>query len=208
MAIISMVNKLWYKRIDRDYGGSISRDFSKYRNFIQHFIDLYCDGVFKETEDITCDNLQVFVEIVLKQYQYYNIKMWDILNLSECIQIYFSQSYQEELYPDGIYIIPESDRRSLASDIFDETNTTDWIMFPEDVSFVLGCLNCPEEDIINMPKKLDEYFEQFDGDKKNNIEFPRRWEAIKRERMEALEKGEPLPIRPMSIELDPCYKEK
>jgi hypothetical protein len=34
----------------------------------------------------------------------------------------------------------------------------------------------------------------------------RRWEAICRERLEAIQSNKPLPIKPMTIELSLCYK--
>lgn len=82
-----------------------------------------------------------------------------------------------------------------------------WVILPENVPFVLKCLNAPYYKIIHKEQKLDDYFNQFDNMKRCSAEIPRRWEVITKQRQEELRKGEPLTIRPMGIELDVCYKE-
>lgn len=81
-----------------------------------------------------------------------------------------------------------------------------WILLPEEVPLLIECLNIPEDEIIYVEEKLEKYFNQFDFIERSNIEFPKRWKTIKKQRQEALEKNEPLPIRPMGIELSLCYK--
>ena len=46
--------------------------------------------------------------------------------------------------------------------------STIWVLLPDDVPFVLECLNAPDNEIINMYDKLDDYFEQFDIDARFN----------------------------------------
>jgi hypothetical protein len=59
-----------------------------------------------------------------------------------------------------------------------------------------------------MYDRLDKYFAQFDRNFKFNPgeEMDNRWKLINKQRIEAIEKNQPLPIRPMGMELDPCYK--
>ena len=73
--------------------------------------------------------------------------------------------------------------------------------------FILECLNAPSEKIIDMYDKLDKCFEQFDISAKSD-ELLKRKELIDKQRLEAIEKHQPLPIKPMGMKLDPCYKKK
>jgi len=52
---------------------------------------------------------------------------------------------------------------------------------------------------------MDNYFDQFD-DQMRLDEYWLRWETIIRQRKEALENNDLLPIQPMGITLNLCYK--
>jgi len=207
-----MVNKFWYEKnpLTGEYDDWKHEEAPVYREYIQELIDLYCPDLYKIPEDITLDNLQQFLEVILKQYQYYNIKSGWLLELGDAIHSYFHRAYREE-FPDTNWpTYPEGDRRQLTLDVLDNCfeGTGKWgHFFPEEVPFVIECINVPDEQVADMEDKLDKYFNQFDSMRRINVELGRRWQVLDKQRLEALEKGEPLPIRPMGIELDPCYKE-
>ncbi len=197
-----MVNKLWYQEYPEE---------TKWvRPYLQKLINLYCfdSKIFKEPEDIKLDNLQQFIEIIFKQYQHYNIHIGNILDLGDAFDFYLSIAFKDE-FPEEYPSYPDTDRRQLVLDVSGNCiqSGTCWNIFPEDVPFVIECLNAPEAELPNMYDKLNKYFNQFDNVKRTNEECPKRWEAMKQERIEALQNNKPLPIRPMSITLDPCYKD-
>lgn len=199
-----MENKLWYKQA---FKGEIVNHLINLRNYIQGLIDLYCPELFKVPEDITHNNLQQFLEITLKNYQYYNLNNSNLMDLGEALEYYFSRTYKNEFSNTSYLNYSSNDRRALALHILRHCiEYTSWVLLPEDVPFLLKCLNVPDDQIVHMEEKLDNYFKQFDFEKRCNVEIPKRWEVITMQRKEALEKGEPLPIRPMGVELDMCYK--
>jgi hypothetical protein len=51
---------------------------------------------------------------------------------------------------------------------------------------------------------IDNYFKQFDRSKRFREEA--RFNLINQQRKEAIENGQPIPIRPMGIEIDLFYK--
>lgn len=178
------------------------QDKSIERRYIQELIDSYCPELFKVTEDINPDNFQHFLEAILVQYQSYNINIGHLLDLGDIMSDYFDDCFGE--FP----IYPEDDRRKLVSTIF--KNCLECIsqcfMMPEDVPFIIECLNVPDDQVIYMYDRLEQYFDRFDVMKRSNEEMPRRLSILKKQRQEALEKGELLPIRSTGIKLDMCYK--
>ena len=192
-----MENKIWDKEDQCEL------------DYLQKYIDLYCfdSKSFKVPDDITPDNFKEFLEIILQQYHCYNIDNGHLMDLGDAVDTYFYRKYNKF---DGYCNYPKNDRRELTFYISSNAiqSYTCWHILPEDVHFILECLNAHEEQIIDMYDKLESYFEQFDGVARCNIEHPRRSDAIKKERLEAIEKNQPLPIRPMGIKLDPCYKIK
>jgi hypothetical protein len=68
-------------------------------------------------------------------------------------------------------------------------------------------LHTPEGNLVGSNKRLEDYFEQFDANRRYQ-EASKRWEALNVERAEAMIRGKALPIRPMGIELNPCYIKK
>ena len=178
------------------------------KSCIQKIINFYGPESFHEIENINVNNLHQFLKVLLKNYQYYNISLGSLMELGDAIEEYFKRIYVDHnwWYPN----YPKTDRRLLSLLIIDNCMATTWWwpILPQDVPFLLECLNISDELIIYMEGKLNAYFNQFDLVKRCNAEIPRRWEVITRQRKEALEKGEPLPIRPMGIELDMCYKDK
>ena len=203
-----MVDKLWYTRWEGDNGyvDGATRSLVGDRKYIQEFIDLYCYDSFKVPEDITPDNLQFFIEKILIQFQYYNVFEYHLVNLAEALEFYFDYAYNDE-FPDGFRTF-NGDKKSEPFYLlfWMAWDTGRQCPLPEDVPFILECLNYVGPDTRSIENKFEAYFSQFDTMQRFNIESGKREKAIKRERIEALEKGEPLPIRPMSIELDPCYK--
>ena len=198
-----MVNKLWYKSEEGEDLDYLVRE----REYIQRIINLYCSELFKLPEDITPDNLKEFLEIVLKNYKYYNLSISDLLDIGDALSRYFHNAYSDE-FPDTLYpSYPDNDRRSLAIFIFDEFMAyPSYDILPEEVCFLLECLNTPEDKIVYMKRKVEEYFNQFDIIRRANAEIPKRWRIISEQRLEAIEKNQPLPIQPMGIELSLCYK--
>jgi hypothetical protein len=199
-----MANKLWCKG---EY------EYDEYvrwvRRCLQKYIDLYCSDSeqFKVPEDITLDNLKEFIEIILKHYQFYHIKSGRMMDLGDAFDIFLGHAFKDE-FPDDYPNYPRHDRRALTLYICDyiQMFTSDFIV-PEDVPFILECLNAPNEEIIDMYDKLDKYFEQFDSSAKGDELFKRQ-ELIDKQRLEAIEKNQPLPIKPMGMKLDPCYKKR
>lgn len=185
----TMGNKEWYEE-----------DLWALR-YLQELMDLYCfeSKSFTVPEDITPDNFKEFLEIILTQYHYYNMHIGHVLDLGDAFDVYFRGE-------DCDY--PETDRRALAFYISDMAiqSGVNWPILPEDVPFMLECLNAPDEQIIYMYDKLDNYFEQFDHCTRCNEEGPRRDKIINKQRLDAIAQKEPLPIRPMGIKLDMCYK--
>lgn len=176
--------------------------------YLQELIDLYFfdSEIFKVAADITDDNLKEFLEIILKHFQYYNITISRIWDLGDALVIYFFYKDNDDIEEPVVY--PETDRRELTFYILDNAMAcyTMWCIMPEDVPFILKCLNAPDEQIIDMYDKLDKYFEQYDGTQRCNVELPRRFDTINSQRIEAIEKNQPIPIKPMGIKIDLCYK--
>lgn len=189
----------------------VDNDHDEYTNYslkyLQKLIDLYFfdSQKYNTPQDITLDNIQDFIQPILEQYYYYNLCTNNLFHIGDALEVYIRRAFADQF--DGDYPnFPQTDKRALILFICDRClMSSDWSVFPEDIPFILECINAPGEECMGRYEILDKYFEQFDR-KARYLEEDRRWEAIKRERMEALEKGEPLPIRPMSIELDPCYK--
>ena len=196
-----MANKLWYEKIEVD-GIWYPQDKSKERQFIQRLIDLYCSELFQVPEDINPDNFQYFLKAVLTQYQNYNIDIGHLLDLGDIMSDYFDDCFGE------LPTYAKDDRRELVLTIFENCLECvgQCLMMPEDVPFIIEFLNVPEDQVVYMYDRLKQYFDQFDVMKRSNEETPRRLSAIKKQRQDALEKGDPLPIRPMGIKLDMCYK--
>jgi hypothetical protein len=194
-----MVNKLWYKEGD---------EYAIFaRNYLQKLINLYCfdSELYKEPEDITLDNLQQFIEIILKHFQYYHLFASHLFYLGDAFDTYIRWAFID-LFPDAYPKYPKLDRRELTLFVCDGcTQSSGWNIFPEDVPFILKCLNAPDNQIIHMYDKIDKYFEQFDNAKRY-IEEGLRWQILKKQRLEAIQHNHPLPIRPMDLELDMCYK--
>ena len=129
------------------------------------------------------------------------------MDLGDAFTIYFWNAFKDE-FPEDYPNYPRDDRRALALYI---CGYLQWFtiafIFPEDVPFILECLNAPTEKIIDMYDKLNKYFDQFDM-RARSKELSKRGELIYKQRLEAIEKNDPLPIKPMGIKLDPCYKRR
>lgn len=179
------------------------------RAYLQELIDLYCSDLeqFKVPEDITLDNLKEFIEIILKHYQLYHIGSGRMMDLGDALDIFLGFAFEDE-FSDDFPNYPRDDRRELTLYVSDYIRSfTSYFIFPEDVPFILECLNAPSEKIIDMYDKLDKYFDQFDSSAKSD-ELLRRKELIDKQRLGAIEKYQPLPIKPMGMKLDPCYKKR
>lgn len=197
-----MANRLWYKDKDPGYVTWVRRCLQKY-------IDLYCSDSeqFKVPEDITLDNLKEFIQIILKHYQYYHIGSARMMDLGDAFAIYLWNAFEDE-FPEDYPNYPRDDRRALALYICLYLECfTSYSILPEDVPFILECLNAPDEKIIDTYDKLDKYFEQFDNSARLD-ELLKREELIDKQRFAAIEKQQPLPIKPMGMKLDPCYKRR
>ncbi len=119
----------------------------------------------------------------------------------ESIYSYFHQAYDE--FPH----YPKNDRKELALNVLCTLERSPGSsILPEDVPFLIEYLNVPDDKIIRMDSALDDYFDQFDLTKRCNEELSHRYEVLRQQRIEAIEKDEPLPIKPMGVELDMCYK--
>lgn len=179
------------------------------RAYLQELIDLYCSDLeqFKVPEDITLDNLKEFIEIILKHYQFYHIGSGCMMDLGDALDIFLGFAFEDE-FSDDFPNYPRDERRELTLYVSDYIRSfTSYFIFPEDVPFILECLNAPSEKIIDMYDKLDKYFDQFDRSAKSD-ELLKREELIDKQRLEAIQKYQPLPIKPMGMKLDPCYKKR
>lgn len=205
------MNKLWY-RFFYDEERSKLEAYSKLemeglianRQYIQKYIDLYCQGIFSVPEDITTDNLQQFLEIILKYYQLYLFDLNELINLSQSVCNYLHKAYLED-FPDTAFpYYPKNDRRELVLYLLQEIDGCQSIL-PEDVPTLIKCFNVSEKQIIDMYDYIDNYLNQFDLSKRfNNSRLC--VDLVNKQRKKAIDKGQPLPIRPMGIELDLCYK--
>ena len=195
--MVNTFNKLWYQK---DYSESEMEDLMANRNYIQEYIDLYCPELFKVPEDITADNLQEFLEIILKNYEFYLFSNDALVYLVESVYSCFHQAYDE--FPK----YPKNNRKELALNILCTIERGPGSsIIPEDVKFLIKCLNVPDEEIVNTHEYIESHFEQFDYSKRLT-ENSDRFNLLNEQRKEAIEKGEPIPIRPMGIEIDLCYK--
>ncbi len=198
-----MTKKMWY---EPEFEGEDVTIENRLREYLQELIDLYCFDIFKVPEDITPDNLAQFLEIILRQYQYYNLS--NLISIGEIFEFYFHRTYKDEFCDNFLPTYPNTDRRSIAMCILKECMIDNyWPILPEEVPFLIECLNVPEDEIIYIEEKLEKYFDQFDFIERGRNEFHKRWKVIKKQREEALANNQPLPIRPMGIELSLCYKE-
>lgn len=199
-----MANKLWYTPL---FEGECVDESIHFRNDIQQIIDMYCPELFQAPEDITPDNLQQFLEIILINYQYYYIRRHHILNLGEAFDDYFERAYKENFLEAGYIKYPDTDRHQLVLYIWHLfLSSGDFsILLPEYIPLLPECLHTSDDQIIYMYDKIDKYFEQFDI-KAHTEEIYHRHDILSEQRLKALEKGDPLPIRPMGIKLDMCYK--
>ena|GEM_PF-4037709 len=80
-------------------------------------------------------------------------------------------------------------------------------LLPEDVPVLIDFFHTPDKKIVEAGSKMDNYFDQFD-DQMRREEYWFRWETITRQRKEALANNDILPIRPMGITLNLCYKNR
>lgn len=191
------MNKLWYK--DDRWEGGMEENIAS-REYIQRYIDLYCPERFSVPEDVTTDNLQEFLEIILKYYQLYLFNMNELINLGESITHCFHKAYYDD-FPDTFYpTYPDSDRRQLTLHVLGKISNCPSIL-PEDVPTLIKCMNVPDEQIIDMYNYIDNYYNQFDDLKRFSEDVP-RFDILNKQRLEAIKKGQPLPIRPMGIELN------
>ena len=200
-----MTNKLWYKPF---FKGECVDELIHFRNDIQQIIDMYCPELFQAPEDITPDNLQQFLEVILINYRYYHIRRHHMLNLGDAFDDYFERAYKEDFLEEGYIKYSNTDRRQLVMytwNLFLSSGAFSALL-PEDIPFLLECLHIPDDQITYMYDKIDKYFEQFDVEARVE-EICYRWDILVRQRQEALEKNKPLPIRPMGIKLDMCYKD-
>lgn len=91
------MNKLWYE--PRFAGEDVTAENIS-RQYLQEIIDLYCFDVFKVLEDITPDNLAQFLEIILKQYEYYNLS--DLMSIDDVFELYFYRRYKDD-FPNNFF---------------------------------------------------------------------------------------------------------
>lgn len=158
---------------------------------IQHFIDLYCfdSQQFKVVGDITLNNCGDFWKVILKQYQCYNINPDYLDSLSNALATYLGDAYQDDRHNLTRYI--DRDKKG--------------IIFPEEVPKLMEFLDVPSGSAVEAGIFLDQYFSQFSYYPRC-VELSRRWRAIQKDRLMAVARHEPLPIKPMNIELYLCYK--
>jgi hypothetical protein len=198
-----MIDKFWYQNVyalqDNETTGS--------RKCIQKFIDLYFNDIFNVPEDITMDNIKDFLERLLKYYEHYYFEFIQLINIGESIVTYFSHALIDENLERGFPEYSKSDRRNLVLDILWELYSSQTIL-PEDVPFLIQYLNTTDDKVLEARALFENYFDQFDIIKRTNKELPRRYKILEQQRLEAIEKWQPIPIRPMGIELDMCYLKK
>ena len=153
-----MVNKLWYKQDEKGelYNTTNHQSRLNDRKYIQKFINLYCHNIFKFPEDITPDNLSLFIKSIIYQYQYYNISIEMFVCIGESASRYIREAYIEE-FPDGLEF-PDDDKRTLAECILSNCMEWgyQWFVFPEDMPFILKCLESSDSEIPYIYNKLDE----------------------------------------------------
>lgn len=196
-----MTDKLWHEKINKED--------TYIKKTIQEYIDLYFfdSAKFKVVEDITLENLGEFLEVMLKHYQYYHFHLGELYDVGEVLEEYFDyvfMDYNKEInYPK--YIAENKCRLGLLMLNYIQMIGTPRI-FSEDVPHLIEFLHTKDGEVKKAEGKLDTYFAQFDDMKRQDEDY-RRWEAITKERQQALAENKPLPIRPMSIELSKCLKD-
>jgi len=196
-----MTNKLWYEKI--------SIEDSYIRKTLQEYIDLYfLDSTqFKVVEDITLENLNEFLEVMLKHYQQYHFHVTELYDIGETLEYYFDYVYMNEEREINYPKYDNEDRRKLAILMLDYMQMIGIPnVLPEDVPYLIEFLHAKDGEVTKAIEKLDAYLSQFDLMKRHNEGY-RRWEAITKERQQAIAGNKPLPIRPMSIELSKCLRD-
>ena len=195
-----MVNKLWYN----EYSGCIT-----YRKFLKEHINKYAPNLYQEVEDITPDNVHNFLEIILKRYAEYCFHTYTLDDIGDVIEYYFGYAYKDEFPEQNYPNYSNDDRRSLSMLMISYFDQSGFIgaLLPEDVPVLIDFLHTPDKKIVEAGSRMDNYFDQFD-DQMRLDEYWLRWETITRQRKEALENNDLLPIRPMGITLNLCYKNR
>lgn len=195
-----MANKFWYKKLEEN-----DLYIPKY---IQSFIDLYCfnSKQFEVIDDITPENLNEFWKIILRHYQYYCFHLDDLSDLGDALWLYFYYAYPANFVDAGYPVYHKEDKRNLGIYMMSYVQLqADTPILPEDVPVLINYLNTHDGQISKTDQEFQGYLKQFDYEGRR-AEIQKRWEAICRERIEAIKNNQPLPIKPMSIELEMCYK--
>lgn len=152
-----MTNKLWYEKI--------STKDSYIRTTLQEYIDLYfSDSIqFKIVEDITLENLNEFLEIILKHYQQYHFHATELFDIGETLEYYFDYVYMNEEREINYPEYDNEDRRKLAILMLDYMQM---IGIPkvlhEDVPYLIEFLHANDGEVTQAREKLDTYLTQFD----------------------------------------------
>lgn len=196
-----MTDKLWYKKINEE-DAYISKT-------LQEYIDLYFfDSVeFKAVEDITLENLGEFLEVMLKHYQQYHFHLGELYDTGEILEEYFDYVFMDDEKYINYPKYSKEDRRNLGwLLIVNYIQMCNPRLFPEDVTHLIEFLHAKDGEVTKAQEKLNTYLAQFDLMKRQDEDY-RCWEAITKERQQAIAENKPLPIRPMSIELSKCLQD-
>lgn len=87
------MDKLWYKR--HDNCKYLKQELECSRAYIQKYINLYASDLFSEPEDITADNLEIFVRRFLQYYQLYIFSEFTLSEVASAfIETYLKKAYE------------------------------------------------------------------------------------------------------------------
>lgn len=128
----------------------------------------YLGSSFKEVIDIELENLKEFLIPILKALSDGRISVNKIEEVGDALRIYIHRRYLPK-FPDTCYPNFEEDHPlSVALTIVDflQGGEPKYIIFPEDASFFIEMLQAPPEKSLETNKKMYEFVDQFDANKR------------------------------------------
>lgn len=202
--IKNMQKRKWY--VDPE-DGSINEDILWCDKFIKECMDLYCTGQFTQVDNLNLQNIPYFLEIILKRYEEYYFNSIDLKDLGDALSTYILYADLDEFPYQESKNLSGNDRRCLGVNMAWILDDTSFTILPEDVPVLINYLHTPDDQLVGSYDRLIDYLEQFDNTVRWS-EVDKRWEVITQQRIEAIARRKPMPVRPMGIELDMCYKKK
>lgn len=182
-----MVNKKWYEELEEDELWT--------REYLQELIGKYCFNYYNVVEDITPENVVLFLGSIFKQYEGYRLCDESLIDIGDALCLYFHKAFKDE-FPDTSYpSYHKKDKRNIAMNIISYMYEGEYVILPKDVPELLNYLNTSENNVMEAYDKFAYYLSNFDNTARN-YENKALCSAIQQQRAEAQAKGEPEPQEP------------